>query len=255
MNERISPIHNPFQEIVRASCEGREPIGKNIAVIAIGGTEGSGSTSTGKTIQAVAHRMGIDVKYLSFTEEAEKEEEKEHGRIPRKPHKREPIVDRTIYLNFAREMVSDANKNSLVVVEGILAPYVAKRLERTASELGLELPSEIVKVYLTTRDKDVGYERKYLAELKKNQLIDKEEFFKELDEQRNMDLIAARSAFPEIIGKTPFSFNFSTEGEGVYDLRYDTSAYNEGEITQQILTHPRVASMITALPNRQANGI
>lgn len=250
MHEKISPIQNPFQEIVKTYCEGKESIGKNIAVIAIGGTEGSGSTTTGQTINLVAHRMGIDVKYYSFNNEVEKEEQKEHGRMPKHPHKREPDIDRKIYLHFAEEMVSPSNFNSLVIVEGPLAPYVAKRLEKAAKDLHLELPSEMVKIYLTTRDKDVGYERKYLAALKTDQLIDKEAFFKKLDEQREIDLMAAWSAFPEITNVTPFSFNFSTGGESVYDLRYDTSAYDEMEITQQILTHPKVANMIAKLPIR-----
>jgi cytidylate kinase len=254
MTERISAYPDgPFHQFVRENCESKEISGKNIAVLAIGGTEGAGLTTTGRMIEEIASQQEhLKVHFYSAGEEMEKKRKSmtdSHNSIGY--FRRDATVDRSVNLDIASHMIDPANKDSLVIVEGRLAPYIAKQLQFASDDLQLPIPAEIVTVYLTTRDRKMGYMRKYLNALKEDPTLDDNEFYAQMEEKNRLDLDAFWKAYPELQGTTPYSFNFQIRGKGVYDLRYDTAAYNEEDIALQIMTEPKVERLLSILPQNE----
>jgi cytidylate kinase len=240
-------FNTPFHDLILEQLEGKEIAGKNIGVIAIAGTIGSGSSSTSHELLSLAgQEFSVPTRFFSSGDEMRKIYTDTTGRRNMEGHfNRNSNIDRMVDKGLGLHMIDLTTQNSLVIAEGRLAPYVARNLQLASLDLGISLPSEMVTVFMTAEE-NIRYYRKFLQAKKEDPRITEEECYEGLNERRNGEINAFWAAYPDLKGINPYNVNFQIRKRPVYDLVYDTSSHEAVDIALDIIANEKVRKMLSA---------
>lgn len=239
MSEIIHPpLEGRFHNLLAQELEGREFEGKNIAVLAIGGLPGSGVSSTCFELGTkISDKTGRQAKISVFEKERDRiyfEKTGKHRVEYYSPDELQASIDTDLHM--VRQMVNPENKGSVLIMDGRLAPFIAREMEFAEKDL-LEqgriknpAPFEVLTAYLFAPE-DIRHSRKYLEAALQDPTLSFEQY-REILKKTTVDENAAFArTWPDLRGMTPNNMAAKIRGKRLYDLTYDTGTHSNAEIT------------------------
>lgn len=233
-----------FRDILRENLSG--PRETNVAVLAVGGSPGSGVTTTCKEMaKIIQEQTTIPVHVFSSSGESHRLTQEMTG-IRKTEVRRDPQSIREVDRRLALKVLSPDSAHSIVIADGRFTPLVTKGLQQAGRHYPIALPFKSLGIHLEADDQ-TRFARLYLAARNEGGRMPSVDLVQDATQQNELrEMNALWEAYPNLVGKNPSNIDFQLNGERVYDLHWDTDRYTNKvtELANRILINPQVSELL-----------